>query len=230
MKKQMEPHSQLSSPHLDELTRLKVCDLSFLNKGPFSFTVAAGKCLGLSGQSGVGKSLLLRALTDLITFSGDVLLDDVSITKYMAPEWRSRVTMVPAESFWWYDTVHEHFSTQKGSVLFAEYLAELGFSTDVLNWKISRMSTGERQRLALLRSLLNSPLVLLLDEPTSNLDSYNTERVEKFVSKYRIDNNAAMIWVSHDQEQLKRVADRSLQMTSESMFELVDDREISPVW
>lgn len=218
----MEPHSQSSSLRPGETIRLKVHNLSFLDKGPFSFDVPAGECLGLSGQSGIGKSLLLKALTDLIAFQGTITLDGVSIFSYPAPEWRSRVTMVAAESFWWYDRVHEHFNRQKESALFANHLSELGFSTDVLSWKISRMSTGERQRLALLRSLVNSPQVLLLDEPTSNLDSHNTERVENFVSDYRAAHGTAMIWVSHDEAQLKRVAVRSLLMTREGVIETAD--------
>ncbi len=215
----MGPRLQSSSLRPDETIRLKVNNLCFLDKGPFSFSITAGECLGLSGQSGVGKSLLLKALTDLISFRGTVTLDGVSISSYPAPEWRSKVTMVAAESFWWYDRVHEHFSRQKGSTLFANHLSDLGFSTDVLNWKISRMSTGERQRLALLRSLVNTPQVLLLDEPTSNLDSHNTELVEKFVCDYRAAHRTTMIWVSHDEAQLQRVAVRFLQMTKERVIE-----------
>lgn len=223
----MGRHSQSSCPPPDESICLRVDNLRFLDKGPFSFSIAAGECLGLSGQSGVGKSLLLKALTDLISFHGTITMDGVAISSYLAPEWRSRVTMVAAESLWWYDRVHEHFTRQKDSALFPEYLSALGFSEDVLSWKISRMSTGERQRLALLRSLLNTPLVLLLDEPTSNLDSYNTELVEKFVAEYRAVHNTAMMWVSHDQEQLHRVADRTLQMTRVSVEEVAAQQRVS---
>jgi len=216
----MEQLSQSSCLQQDEKIRLLAKELTFLDKGPFSFAVMRGECVGLSGQSGIGKTLLLKALTDLISFHGEVLFDGNKSCDLPAPEWRSKVTMVPAESFWWYDNVGEHFPDRGLSVSLGDLLAKLGFEADVLDWQISRMSTGERQRLALLRSLQNKPAVVLLDEPTSNLDSYHAGLVETLVEEYRISNEAAMVWVSHDLGQLQRVAGRHLKMTAEGVFEI----------
>lgn len=86
------------------------------------------------------------------------------------------------------------------------WLEELGFDIHVLKWNINRLSTGERQRLALLRLLVNQPKVLLLDEPTANLDAENIMRVEKIIDDYRVEKKPAIIWVAHDIQQLKRAS------------------------
>lgn len=202
--------------------RLQVRNLSFLDKGPFSFSVAAGECVGLSGRSGIGKSQLLRAITDLIPFTGELLLGGVASTLFQAPAWRARVTMVPAESYWWYDKVGDHFSAAAGRDVLAGALALLGLDPRVREWEVSRLSTGERQRLALLRTLQNEPQVLLLDEPSSALDAHHTELLEAFVAGYRARTGASVVWVSHDPEQLQRVACRVLRMEASGLMEISD--------
>lgn len=81
------------------------------------------------------------------------------------------------------------------------------FDTTVLKWEVRRLSSGERQRLSLLYLLADRPRVLLLDEPTANLDTADIEKVE-LISGYRLNHQATVIWVSHELNQLARVADR----------------------
>lgn len=218
----MEPNSPSPCRPPDKGVRLEVRDLRFLGKGPFSFAVATGECVGLSGRSGIGKSQLLRAITDLIPATGEVLLDGRVSTSFQAPSWRRRVTMVPAESFWWYDTVGAHFTEETKEAL-GEYLAALGLDPQALRWEINRLSTGERQRLALLRTLEQEPEVLLLDEPTSALDAHHTDLLEEFVRQYRERRGAAVLWVSHDPDQLRRVAGRVLRMEEGGLADISDE-------
>ena len=89
----------------------------------------------------------------------------------------------------------------------------------ILDKPVMQLSSGERQRLALLRLLSNRPRVLLLDEPTANLDPENTRRIEALVTEYRREHDAAVIWVSHDTEQVKRVANRHFQLVDGEMQE-----------
>ena len=76
---------------------------------PVSFELADGECISVSGASGSGKSLFLRAITDLDPNEGAVKLDGATREEMSAPEWRRRVVYVAAESGWWSDTIGGHF-------------------------------------------------------------------------------------------------------------------------
>jgi len=183
--------------------RLRVESLGLHDVGPFSLEVEDGVCIGLSGPSGSGKSLFLRAIADMEPHTGQVYLEGVEQGQVPAPQWRLQVGLLPAESMWWFDTVGEHFSDTNES-----QISRLGFEPSIMKWPVSRLSSGERQRLALLRLLENRPRVLLLDEPTANLDEENTARVEALLYDYRLESGAAVLWVGHQKAQLHRIAGR----------------------
>lgn len=186
---------------------LRVVDLRVHHIGPIRFDLAAGECIGLRGPSGAGKSLLLRAVADLEPHTGVVLLDGVAQQDMHAPEWRRQVALLPAESVWWTDTVGDHF-TNTDTVQWRR----VGFDAQVSTWPVARLSSGERQRLALLRLLENRPRILLLDEPTANLDDSHGARIEELVRSYRAGTGAGVLWVGHHIAQLQRVADRTVVM------------------
>ncbi|MBT2972037.1 MAG: ATP-binding protein [gamma proteobacterium symbiont of Ctena orbiculata] len=170
---------------------------------PIDLQVSAGECITLSGPSGSGKSRLLRALADLDPHQGEAWFDDKEMNAFSAPAWRREVGLLPAESAWWRERVGDHFPRSD-----PELMDRLDLSADAMQWEISRLSSGERQRLALVRLLCNRPGVLLLDEPTANLDQKNIDRVEGVLRQWRRDNNTAVLWVTHDPEQQRRVGDR----------------------
>lgn len=163
--------------------------------------IESGRCATLSGDSGSGKTLLLRAIADLDPNEGDVLLSGQARRMMSGPAWRRRVTYVAAETAWWSPLVAEHASSWPMAAL-----QQLGFEPDVLQWEVRRLSSGERQRLAIVRALAHEPEALLLDEPTANLDTENTERVEQLVSEWRSTGGCAF-WVSHDPAQRVRVGE-----------------------
>jgi len=182
---------------------LQIKALAVPNVAPVTLTLQARECLCLSGASGTGKTLLLRALADLDPHAGELLLADVASTRISADLWRRQVGLLPPESSWWEVRAGDHFRT--GATL---PLARLGLGEALLDAPVSRLSSGERQRLALLRLLANRPRVLLLDEPTANLDPENSRRVEALIADYRDSRPAGVIWVSHDPAQVDRVATR----------------------
>ncbi len=170
---------------------------------PVDLELAAGECITLSGPSGSGKTLLLRAIADLDPNDGEALLDGQPRSGMSAPAWRRQVGYLPAESRWWAETVAPHAEHWD-----RDTLSELGFGEEVLGWSINRLSSGERQRLALARLLANQPSALLLDEPTANLDPGHTERVEQLIDRYRAGQQTAILWVSHDPQQRQRLGGR----------------------
>jgi ABC-type iron transport system FetAB ATPase subunit len=182
---------------------LQINMLRRLMAGPVTLAVDVGDSLCISGPSGSGKSLLLRAIADLDPHEGEVLLQGESAAAIPPAVWRARVGLLPPESSWWLPRVKNHF--QNGVPV---PLDHIGLSSDILEQPVARLSSGEKQRLALMRLLSNRPRVLLLDEPTANLDPVNTGLVETVITEYRRAQKAAVIWVSHDPEQVARVANR----------------------
>lgn len=165
--------------------------------------------LGVSGPSGIGKSVLFKMLADIIPFHGKIYLDGIESQTMAAPLWRQQVALLPAQSQWWYETAGAHFHAFDG-----ELFAALGFDKDVLNWDIHRLSSGEKQRLACIRVLMNQPKVLLLDEPTANLDKHNRDRMEQLIRHYQQHNQAPVLWISHDQEQLEDISNMLLLLSA----------------
>jgi ABC-type iron transport system FetAB ATPase subunit len=186
---------------------LQIKELARSMLGPINLSVNAGECLCITGPSGGGKSLLLRAIADLDPHGGEALLDGISAQDIEPEQWRRQVGLLPPESNWWFPQAGDHF--KNGMPVLLE---RLGLSDSILQQPISRLSSGERQRLALLRLLANQPSVLLLDEPTANLDPDNTQRVENMVADYLDRHQAAVIWVSHDRAQVQRVASRHVEL------------------
>jgi phosphate-transporting ATPase len=169
-----------------------------------SFELRRGECITLQGASGSGKTLLLRAIADLDPSEGTVMLDGAARESMPAPVWRRQVTFVAAEPGWWGDTVREHFAAWEEACPLVE---ELGLPAGCAEWDIQRLSTGERQRLGLVRALALHSRVLLLDEPTSGLDDDATAAVEALIAR-RAQAGTGVVWVTHDREQARRVASR----------------------
>jgi len=186
---------------------LTIKNLIIAHVGPVNLELKSGEIVCLSGASGSGKSLMLRAIADIIPATGTFSLGEMKSSSVMAPVWRRQVSLLPAESQWWFDTVGEHFNQPD-----LELMHALSFEKDCLEWEVSRCSTGEKQRLALLRVLTNKPKCLLLDEPTGSLDPDNTLKVEALLKRLAKQQQIPLLWVSHSHEQIKRVADRHFVM------------------
>jgi putative ABC transport system ATP-binding protein len=185
---------------------LQVRDLRTNILKPVSLSLSVGECIAVRGPSGAGKTLLLRAIADLDPNEGLVTLDGRERSTIAGPEWRRLVGYVPAEPGWWADTVSEHFGAWTAALAFVRHL---GFPEETKAWPITRLSTGERLRLAIIRALMVRPKVLLLDEPTAALDSTSVAAVESLIGT-RIRAGLAVLWVTHDVEQAKRLAHRLL--------------------
>lgn len=187
---------------------LHVRHLSGPHFGPVDLQLAPGELLCLYGPSGVGKSQLLRALADLDMHEGEVSLGGVPQQAIRPTDWRRQVAYLPAESGWWATRVGQHFDAPPG----AEALAALGLTPVILEREVEGISSGERQRLGLLRMLEQRPRVLLLDEPSANLDPDSTLLMEGRVRRFLGEEQAAAIWVSHDPAQHERIADRTIEL------------------
>jgi UDP-glucose/iron transport system ATP-binding protein len=170
--------------------------------------VASGEAVAVMGPSGAGKTRLLRAIADLDPNEGEISVDGIDRAAVSGPAWRRLVGYVPAESGWWGDRVGAHFADPDAA---AAVLAEILLPADALEWPIARLSSVERQRLALARAMLLGPRALLLDEPTAALDERARTTVEGLLRR-QLEQGISMLMVTHDMVQAGRMAARTLQV------------------
>lgn len=185
---------------------LRVSELGNDLFGPVSLEIAAGECVALRGPSGTGKSVLMRAIADLDPAGGDVTLNGRSRRSMRAPQWRAQVMLVPAQAGWWADSVHQHFAPSQ-RIEAMKIAQSLGLPPQAWDWQVDRLSSGEAQRLALVRAMVLQPSVLLLDEPTASLDADATRAVEDLIRHFTLPGRAVLM-VTHDFDQAARIAQR----------------------
>lgn len=151
-------------------------------------------------------------IADLIPSSGDVRIGSTSRESLSGPAWRREVVYVAAESGWWADDVRSHFEIRDVlNLALPALLRALHLRDDILDAQVSHLSTGERQRLALLRAITLRPRFLLLDEPTSGLDRDSTLAVEAILND-RMTAGMGLLVVTHNTEQAARLQGKHLRL------------------
>jgi PrtD family type I secretion system ABC transporter len=181
------------------------------------FSLNAGDVLGISGHSGSGKSTLAKALVAAWPAAkGKVCLDGADIQQWTRPQLGQHIGYLPQEIELFDGTVTENiarFSDEDdfNKVLVASELAgthqlilELddGYNTR-LGSEGHALSSGQKQRIALARALYNSPFLVVLDEPNSNLDSEGEQRLNKTIETLQA-QKIIIVFVSHRPQLLEK--------------------------
>ena len=171
--------------------------------------------LGLVGPSGAGKTTLLEALaglraaTGVIRIGGRTLLDTAAGIDL--PARRRRVGYVPQDALLFpHLSVRGNLAYGAADASHVETVAEMLEVAALLDRAASGLSGGERQRVALGRALAAAPELLLLDEPLGALDPARRDRILPYVLRARQALGVAMVWVTHDLDELSHAADRAL--------------------
>jgi ABC-type lipoprotein export system ATPase subunit len=203
------PFTENVTTPLDEIkSLLRVEHLKIGTLPQLSFEVADGECLAIEGPSGSGKTRLLRGIADLDPAPGQIFLDGIERDEMSASDWRKSVRFVAAEPGWWTDTARPTFPPGGRA---ARLLSDLGLTEGILDRPIAMLSTGERQRMALVRALVDDPKVLLLDEPTGALDVRSSALVEE-VLRFLLLAGRTVLLASHDAGLVARLAHARLQL------------------
>lgn len=152
----------------------------------------------------------MRAIADLDICPGQLFLDGNERFEMTGPLWRKNVRFVAAEPGWWSETPAGTFASPHHRLV-QQLLSQLGLTPDMLDQPIAELSTGERQRLSIIRAVADSPRVLLLDEPTAALDAVAAAQVEDLIRSF-INSGRIVLISSHDTALLDRIAHIRLQL------------------
>jgi ABC-2 type transport system ATP-binding protein len=183
-----------------------------------TFTIARGECVAILGQNGSGKSTLVRLLsTLLINDGGEARIfghDAFHDTKII----RTLVNRVSVEaSFFKKMSASENLSyaarfygmpPSVTRTAIPEILEKVGFPADRRGESMENLSRGMQQKVALARALLTSPVLLLLDEPTTGLDPRSKLEVQEFIREVRVTHDATILLCTHDMAEAEALADR----------------------
>lgn len=196
---------------------LQLIDVSTPCHSDINLHIAGSEAISLSGTSGSGKSLLLRAIADLDPHGGQILLSGESQDNTPAPDWRRQIGLLPSDYLFWGDiTADSMIANDLPGVM----LQRASLPGNIIDKPVNQLSSGERQRLALLRLLQIKPTCLLLDEPCSHLDPETTLKIEQLILEYQTMHDCPVIWVSHDKAQKARVANRHFSLDNGRLEEI----------
>ena len=168
-----------------------------------NLAVPARESIVISGPSGSGKSLLLRAIADLDPHQGEARLGDATQSETPPERWRGMVGLLPPDNHFWEQRAADCLPGDAATR--AELMDRLGLAENIPQRSPRELSNGEKQRLALARLLMHGPRCLLLDEPTAHLDPDNALLVESVIADYQARHACPVIWISHDPGQRRRL-------------------------
>lgn len=201
-----------------------------------SFTVNKGEILAIVGESGSGKTTLLNMISGTIRpDSGTLVLDNQLIDLYFNRLIRELpdIKLVPQDyrlkpdfKIWEnIDLALTEYTTEYRQKRVA-YLLELCGITQIKDKKPREASGGEKQRTAIARAIADEPLVLLLDEPFSNLDSINRQHLRNQLVTVIQKENIACVFVTHDMIEALLVADKVAVMHKGNLLKIATPDEI----
>ena len=184
-----------------------------------SFQIEKGEVFVFIGPTGAGKTTLLRLINLLDSpYSGDIFLGDLNITGNGAAQLqiRRRMAMVFQKPVVFNSTVFENIAYPlkvrgMGGRSIAPVVSSLLDKVGLAGYakrKARTLSGGEAQRVALARAMASQPEVLLLDEPTANLDPASVKMIEDLVLKFNRESGVTVVMATHDMQQGQRLADR----------------------
>ena len=195
-----------------------------------SMHVNKGEIIGIVGDSGCGKSTLMKLLLRFFEVSyGSILFNDININEIQTSNLLDNVTMVSQTTYLFDETIEENLRIAKQDATIEEIIEackmasihdfisslEEGYQTRVGSLG-SRLSAGEKQRIGLARAFLSGSELILLDEPTSNVDSMNEGIILKALKDLK--HKKTIILVSH-RESTMAIADRIYHIKKGCMYE-----------
>ena len=187
-----------------------------------SFIVEKNKTVGLLGPNGCGKTTSIGMMLGLIKpTSGDVLINESNINKANNHELLSEINFASP-----YIELPKKLTVKQNLEVYArlygvkkieERITEIAEDLNLslfLNKKSGELSSGQKNRVSLAKSLINKPKLLFLDEPTASLDPDIGDFVRNYIENYKIKNEITILLASHNMNEVERLCDSVIMMKS----------------
>ncbi len=204
-----------------------------------SFQVERGDCVAVLGTNGVGKSTLLKCLNQVIKAQyGDISIDKKAVRDLSGDELAQVIGYVPQNGSFSDSTVFDAVllgrkpyikwdATQEDLEITENVVRSLSLEDFALR-KVNQLSGGEMQKVAIARALAQQPMLLLFDEPTSNLDLRNQLEVIQIIKDIVRERQISAIVTMHDLNLALRFADKFMLMKDGKIFAMGGSEIITP--
>jgi len=190
-----------------------------------SFSIAENQTVALLGPNGCGKTTTIAMILGLITpTSGSISINNQMLKKdhhylskmnFASPYVELPKKLTVLENLKVYAMMYEVPDTKNR----IEQLVEELNLVPILNKKTGELSSGQRNRVSLAKSIINNPEILLLDEPTASLDPDTGDFVRTFLENYKKKNSMATLLASHNMDEVSRLSDYVLMMKEGSIID-----------
>lgn len=201
--------------NLKRIYRVKEKNITALNN--ISFEILKGECVGIIGPNGAGKTTLIKILsTFLLPSFGTVLINNKNVVNEYK-EIRNNINYVYGgdRGLYWRLSVYDNlyffgtlYKISKRDLI--EKISKLLYDLNIEDLKFRRIETlskGQKQRIQIARGLLNSPKVLLLDEPTIGLDPVGTKKLHEIIIKMKEEGRTILI-TSHYMSEIENLCNK----------------------
>ena len=203
-----------------EIKKLTKTYNDFLAVNDINFVIEKNKTLGLLGPNGCGKTTTIGMILGLVTPSlGEILIENKNINLFRRDEILKRFNFASP-----YVELPKKLTVKQNLEIYGrlygiqnldERINDISSELDIKNFferKTGELSSGQKNRVSLAKSLINKPEILLLDEPTASLDPDIGDFIRSYIQDYKSDNKVTIILASHNMSEVERLCDTIVMM------------------
>ena len=199
-----------------------------------NFTIGTNKTIGLLGPNGCGKTTSIGMMLGLIKpTTGDIIIQNknintfernklLSIMNFASPYVELPKKLSVKQNLQIYGRL---YGVKDLSIRIDELAEDLNLK-DFINKKTGELSSGQKNRVSLAKSLINKPEILLLDEPTASLDPDIGDYVRSYVQSYKSKNKVTILLASHNMAEVERLCDSVIMMKKGKIIDQGTSKEI----
>ena len=191
-----------------------------------SFKVNKNEIIGILGPNGCGKTTTIGMILGLLKPSnGKVLINGIEIEKkrvdllnqlnFISPYIELPKKLTVKQNLEVYGRLYDVKNLKKKIEMLSEKLR----LSEIINKLTGELSSGQKNRVSLAKSIINNPTVLLLDEPTASLDPETGDFVRSFLESYQKENKASILLASHNMSEVERLCSSVLMMNKGSIVD-----------
>ena len=211
---------------LIEIKKLTKIYNKYLAVDKIDFQIEKNKTVGLLGPNGCGKTTTIGMILGLVTpTEGHILINNININKFKRDEILNRFNFASP-----YVELPKKLTVKQNLEIYGrlyglqnlnDRIEEISNDLDIksfFNRKTGELSSGQKNRVSLAKSLINKPEILLLDEPTASLDPDIGDFIRSYIQDYKSKNQVTILLASHNMSEVERLCDSIIMMKKEKLL------------